>query len=285
MPDITFHSIDTDQNVLGSALVKVYSIDGSVLHDYGITSNSAGTLTLTLSAGEYWVRCFKSEYAFNKRLKLTVGTADEDIDLKGANTVDYLPSGSPEVCRVSGITYGASGEPSESGHATFVLAKNNYRINDSGILTSAVVRGYSDKFGRVSFELIRGATYECRYKSREDQSFLVTVPDLEVCKLSDLLFPIGTAFTCASTVTGTKGEELKEEHSYELSLGRTITSDENLEDFFEVDGDAHLSKTHIIFNTKTSRTYTVKIYGVNKDAVTLGSAKQLLKTITVTVND
>lgn len=285
MPDITFHSIDSENRVLGSALVKVYNLDGSVLQDYGTTSVEDGSLVLDLSAGTYWVRAYKSEYAFNKRLKVTVGSSDESINLVGTSTVDYLPSGSSEVCRVSGIMYGASGEPIESGHITFVLPEDKYRVNTSGLLTSTVVRGVSDKFGRISFELFRSAKYECRIKSREDESIIVTVPDLEVCKLSDLIFPVGTVFSTESTVSGTKGSELKSALTYELSLGRELADGETLSDFFEISGKASISEKHIHFETKAAGAYTVKVYGINKGTTLLGSAKKLLKTIEVTIND
>lgn len=286
MPDITFHSIDSENLVLGSVLVKIYSIDGTVLHDYGSTSNEDGTLVLNLTANTtYWVRAYKSEYAFNKRLKVTVGSIDESIDLIGSSTVDYLPSGSPEVCRVSGVTYGASGEPVEHGHVTFILAKDCYRVNKSGLLVSTVVRGHSDKFGRMSFELFRNAEYECRIKSREDKALVVVVPDLEVCKLSDLLFPVGTRFSCASTVTGTVDTELKIPVTFEISLGRELTDKESTRDFFEISGKASLSGSNLVFNTRESGSYTVKIFGTNKNSTMLGSSsKNLLKTIEVTIN-
>lgn len=283
MPDITFHSVDSEGSTLGSVLVKVYSIDGTVLHDYG-TTDSEGSLVLALEPASYWVRAFKSEYAFSKRLKLTVGSSDEDIDLIGASTVDYLPSGSAEVCRVSGVMYGASGEPIESGHVSFRLAKDLYRVNASGLLTSTTVRAVSDEFGRVSFELFRNAEYECRIKSREDKSIIITTPDLEVCKLSDLLFPIGTSIQCSSTVSGAQDSSLSIPFTYTISLGRDLTAEESISSFFEVVGNASINNKSIDFQTNKVGTYTVFIYGINKEVTLLGSSKKLLKTIEVTIN-
>ncbi len=285
MPDITFHSIDSENRVLSSALVKIYNVEGTVLHDYGSTSLEEGTLTFTLSAGTYWVRAFKSEYAFNKRLKVTVSGSDEAINLVGTNTVDYLPSGASDVCRVSGLLYGASGEPIESGHVTFILSKDCYRVGESGLLTSTNVRGVSDKFGRISFELFKNAEYECRIKSRQDKSIIVMVPDLEVCKLSDLIFPIGSSFSCESTVSGTKDSEVKLPFTYEISLGRSLTSGESFSDFFEIDGNASISGSDIEFKSDSVGSFTVKIYGISKGVTSLGPAKKLLKTVGVTINE
>lgn len=280
MPDISFYTQDSEGNVLDACLVKIYSIDGVTLHDYG-TSDTDGFLLLDLAAGTYWVRCYKSEYAFNKRLKLTVST-EESIDLIGNNTVDYSPSGASEICRVSGVAYGASGEPVNYGHITFVLPEDNYRVNQSGILTSDTVRGSSDSFGRMSFELFRNATYECRYRGREDKSFLVTVPDSEVCKLSDLLFPVGTKVTSASTASGAVDDLIEIPAVFETS--RPLSSDEILQDYFLVEGGASVFPDKITFSSTVAGTFTIKIYSKGKDISLLGATAKLLKTITVTVN-
>lgn len=280
MPDISFYTQDSEGNLLDSCLVKIYSIDGITLHDYG-TSDIDGFLLMDLAVGTYWVRCYKSEYSFSKRLKLTV-SSEESIDLIGNSTVDYSPSGASEICRVSGVVYGASGEPVNYGHITFVLPEDNYRVNQSGILASDTVRGSSDSFGRMSFELFRNATYECRYRGREDKSFLVTVPDAEVCKLSDLLFPVGTKVTSASTASGNVDDVIEIPAVFETS--RPLGDNEYLEDYFSVEGGAVIQSDKITFSSATAGTFTVKIYSKSKEVTFLGTTKKLLKTITVTVN-
>jgi len=187
---VTVDEVIPIPNPVDGTIVRFYSQDGQTFITEGITDEN-GELTLDIEDfTTYWVRFFKTEYAFDSRLLIEVDslTPPNIWQVEGRNLVCHPPSVVPELCRASGTVVGAHGAPVDGATFSFLATDLPVAVAGRAVVASEVtVR--SEEWGYIEVELIRDGAYDCTAEAHEDESIRVKVPDLPACSITDLVWP------------------------------------------------------------------------------------------------
>jgi len=202
MTTATFYlwdSVDqTAATAVESAQVRLYSSDGTAFITYG-TTDSAGEVALDVPDATYWVRFFKTGYAFPSKRSVVVdaAAANNTFDTEAENLEILPPSSASNLCRVSGYVVGAGGQPRKGATFQFMLTHLRHIVSGRPI-TASKVTCRSDEYGYTEVELIQGAFYDVVVEGLDDQVFVAQVPELGYAKLTEVIWPYPARVTLSS---------------------------------------------------------------------------------------
>jgi len=186
----TWDSVDpTTATAVEDAQVRLYSSDGTTFITYGVT-DSAGELSVDVPDATYWVRFFKTGYAFASKLYVEVDAAQPSntFDVEASNLEELPPSSASNLCRVSGYAVDAGGQPRKGATFQFMLTHQRHIVSGRPITASKVI-SRSDEYGYAEVELIQGAFYEVVVEGLDDQVFVCQVPEAASARLVDFIWP------------------------------------------------------------------------------------------------
>lgn len=193
MTTATFYAWDSVDQTAATGVedvqVRLYSDDGSTFITYG-TTDSSGEFTTDVPDATYWVRFFKTGYAFASKLYVEVDAAQASntFDVEAENLEELPPSAANNLCRVSGYAVDAGGQPRKGATFQFMLSQVRHIVSGRPI-TAAKVISRSDEYGYLEVELIQNAFYEVVVEGLDDQVFMAQVPELQSCNLTELIWP------------------------------------------------------------------------------------------------
>lgn len=264
MPAVTFYAYDasdlTRTTELEGVSVFVYSVDGTALIDTGET-DASGEVVFELPDETYWVRFFKSGFSFPKKLSVEVD-GEGIYDVAGTN-LDIRPSAtSPNLCRVSGLIVGPSGEYLPDVSIEFVISDTT-RITAGTATGATKLQTNSDRQGRVEFDLIRGARYEV-YVESYDGPLFIAVPDVSSTGFTDLIWPyvahVDLEETAVALVAGDTA-----------TIGFTTTLSNGWEGDVPLDPESPLSLSPSILASSTDTSVARVIQGESLEIIAVGA--------------
>lgn len=175
---------------LEDVIVCLYDEDGTTFITEGQT-NASGELTLPLEDDTiYWVRFFKSGYAFSSRLTITVdGDASSNIfDVVGRDLNVRPPATDPNLCRISGYLLNVAGAPTKGITCYFMRTEKPTVVGNAVVIPSKLYLR-SDANGRIEGDLVRNGAYEFWIMGFDDSTRRVKVPDYPSVDFTDLVWP------------------------------------------------------------------------------------------------
>jgi len=172
---------------LESVTVHVYSEDGVTYITEGATGVDGKVVFLLDDLTNYWVRFFKWEYGFQTRLRIQVD-GEATYNVVGVDLVARPPSTVPELCRASGTVVNAAGQPRGQAMFRFDATRLPDVVAGRAIVSSSVTV-WSDEWGYVEVELVRGGVYDVTVSGHEDTPYRIKVPDSQSVNISDLVWP------------------------------------------------------------------------------------------------
>lgn len=202
MTTATFYAWDSVDQTAATAVaavqVRLYSSDGTTFVTYG-TTDSSGEVALDVPDATYWVRFFKTGYAFPSRRSVTVDAtaANNTFDTEAENLETLPPSAASNLCRVSGYAVDAGGQPRKGATFQFMLAHSRHIVSGRPITASKVICR-SDEYGYAEVELIQGAFYDVVVEGLDDQVFVAQIPELGYAKLTEIIWPYPARVTLSS---------------------------------------------------------------------------------------
>lgn len=219
---------------LDAVLVRVYSEDGQTFVTEGSTDATGKVFLLLEDLTTFWVRFFKIGYAFPTKALIAVEGASE-FDIQGRDVVEHYSPIDPNLCRITGILLNVFGAPAPNLRLSFLrtdlvsVVGGRVIIGDRGIV-------FSDKNGVIELELVRNAVYEASVQGYNEDSFLVRIPDMPSCDVTELLFPYVLALEfCLPSVAVAVGEEKAVEVKAVMSNGLETPYDLTEDEMVTVD--------------------------------------------------
>ena len=189
----TFHLYDNSDPTMGTPLeeaqVRVYSVDGVTFITMG-TTDPNGEVVFDLVDDTYWVRFFKTGFAFDTKLSATINVAlTNTFDVPADNLEELPPSAADNICRVSGYLVGAGGEPFPGATIQFLVNTFYARIVGSRAVVASKITARTDSTGRLEVELIQGGVYDAIVEGWEDEVLPITVPKVQAVNITELIWP------------------------------------------------------------------------------------------------
>lgn len=223
MTTVTFYVWDSADQTAATPVegvqVRLYSSDGSTFVTFDVT-DAGGEMVIDVPDAQYWVRFFLQGYAFPSKLLIEVdGALTNTFDVEASNLVELPPSAATNLCRVSGYTVDAAGQPREAATFQFMLSDWKHIVGDRSITASKTITR-SDGYGYVEVELIQGAFYDVVVEGIDDEVFSAQVPISQSCSLTELIWPYPARVNLSSdSVALTVGDDEDVEAVLVMSSG------------------------------------------------------------------
>jgi hypothetical protein len=231
MPDVTVRVLDQDSLPVEDVMVHLYDSDNRWRTDYGLT-DSAGEVDFTgVDEGDAWIRLFAEE------LHATVETP-QLLDVRAAPATNIFEVGvilpqapaprSPNTCRIYGWFHNI-----DLTRKRLMLHLSSWE--DPVLVVGAGETGrqlpvQSDDNGYFEFDLVRDGLYSATIPGYENEPIIFRVPEVESCRIEDLLFPVPVTLTFDPTgpLAMTVGdEECLEDTTLLLTSGYVLNADNN----------------------------------------------------------
>tara|TARA_Y100000034_G_scaffold127164_2_gene179564 strand:+ start:590 stop:1498 length:909 start_codon:yes stop_codon:yes gene_type:complete len=246
MAAVTFYTYDgadrTQDTALESVQVRVYSLDGETFVTLG-TTDSDGEVVFDLTDDTtYWVRCFKTGFAFESKLSADVASDDVSFSVEGANLRELPPSTADNLCRVSGYVVNVAGAP-VGGISFYFMISDYIKIVGSTMVTATKLSVLSDSEGYVEVELIQGAVYEVMAEGWIDETIRVKVPESQSASITELLWPYPARVELSDTELSI-AEGSSESVTYSVVLSSGVTTP-----FYYSDSEKISSGTYVGIST------------------------------------
>lgn len=291
MTSATFYAVDNSRNAnsLESVVIRVFSSDGSSFITQG-TTDSTGALVLELPDATYWVRFYKKGFSFaSKMLVIVDGNEVNEWIVEGSDLTELPPSRADGICRVSGFVIDAQGAPSPAPILTFMVTQDK-RIMGRNIIGTEKTVCQPDSSGYVEIELIQGLKYHVYTSATAEDVVTVVVPKTQSCNITDLLYPIGKAFSLVpSSVTVTVNVPIVIEVDLRASSSVSLADlDLQPHDLFVLQHSNEVSSsvtsTGITLTASSAGVYSVQLFGKTEKNYDV-EGNTLLKTIGVVANE
>lgn len=159
------------------------------------TTNGLGQAAVSLPDDTYEVRCFKYGYAIAVAQIVvdTLTPTTNKFDATATNLTVLPVATDPRMCRCTGVFVNYEGRPT-SGVSFRLMAnaltnEQKPKVVDGKLVFSSEMSYQTDKFGKVTLDLFRGALYYVVFSGDDDETWCLNVPDRSSANLINLIFP------------------------------------------------------------------------------------------------